>query len=183
MKLNSKNTFKKSTLRLIGRVSLIAIGFTSVVNAHSMVAQHGTINFVDNYVFLVLSLPSASFKNIDSDKDGHVSMIEFNNHRKKIMSDVKEKVYLATQKEKLAMEGLLLSPSTSHENDAEHVEQVIITARYSLPTADTKVNFNISLFGDSKVEKIYEITAFNEKLKLSQQLELTPKFASVKVFE
>ena len=82
MKLNSKDTFKKSILRGIGRVSLIALGFSGVVNAHSMVAQHG-----------------------------HVSMIEFNHHRKKIMSDVKEKVYLATQKEKLAMEGLLLSPS------------------------------------------------------------------------
>ena len=153
------------------------------MNAHSVVAQHGTLNFVDNYVFLVLSLPSTGFKNIDSDKDGHVSMIEFNHHRKKIMSDVKEKVYLAAPKERLAMEGLLLSPSISHENDAEHVEQVIITARYSLHTADTKVNFNISLFGDSKVEKIYEITAFNEKLKLSQKLELTPESTSVKVFE
>ena len=37
--------------------------------------------------------------------------------------------------------------------------------RYLLPTA-AKVNFNISLFGDSQIEKISEITAFNEKLEL-----------------
>lgn len=156
--------------------------FASGATAHAMVAQHGTLNFVKNHVFLILSLPISSIKKIDDDKDGHISMIEFNHHRKKIGSQVKENVYLDHQQHKLSMEGLLLSPSISYNNDNSYVEQVVVTARYSLPNPLTKVNFNISLFGVTKAEKMYEVSAFNEKLKLSQELELTPKSTSVKVF-
>jgi hypothetical protein len=52
-----------------------------LAEAHLMVAQHGTLNVVDDGVFMVLSLPVSAFDGVDDDNDGKVSMLEFNNHR------------------------------------------------------------------------------------------------------
>jgi hypothetical protein len=43
-----------------------------VAHAHLMVAQHGTLNIVDDGVFMVLSLPISAFDGIDDDKDGNL---------------------------------------------------------------------------------------------------------------
>ena len=58
-----------------------------------MVARHGTLNFVDDGAFMVLSLPMSAFEGIDDDGDGKVSMIEFNNHRTGIVGAVRHAVF------------------------------------------------------------------------------------------
>lgn len=65
----------------------------------------------------------------------------------------------------------------------EHVDQVVITARYSLPTSSTKVNFNIELFGAIQEEQLYKITAFNKEFALTHQFEITSTSRSTDVFE
>jgi hypothetical protein len=52
-----------------------------LAHAHLMVAQHGTLNIVDDGVFMVLSLPISAFNGVDEDSNGKISMLEFNNHR------------------------------------------------------------------------------------------------------
>lgn len=174
-------SFLKTTL-----VSMLVLGLlslTSIASAHIMVAQHGTLNFVDSNVYLVVSLPISAFKDIDDDKNGKVSLIEFNLHRKKITTTIHKNLYLAAEKDKLALEGLLLSPSIAHNSNNNHIDQVTIMGRYSLPNKQAIVNFNINLFGETKELKIYEITATNKKLKLSHKFELTPEQPSKIVFQ
>ena len=62
--------------------------------AHLMVAQHGTLNFVGQSAFMVLSLPISAFKNIDDDGNGAISLTEFNLHRKAIEKSVREQISL-----------------------------------------------------------------------------------------
>lgn len=164
-------------------ISLAMLAFSGGVNAHSMVAQHGTLNFVGKHVYVMLSFPLSSINKIDEDNDGHISMIEFNHQRKRISTQVKESIFLLYDKNKAQIEGLLLSPSISHSQHQEHVDQVVITARYSLPTPTTKVSFNIELFGAVKEEQVYEITAFNKKLALTHQFEINSMSRSANVFD
>lgn len=169
----------------------------NIANAHSMVAQQGTLNFVDNHVYVVLSLPVSAFKSIDDDNDGNISMLEFNLHRKEISAKIKENVYLTQQKNKLIMQGLLLNPSIQH-TDGNHakedkksdlnksnnpqIDQVAITARYTLPNANNKVDFNIKLFGNTNEQKKYDITAKNKKQNISNKFELNYKRSSSPAF-
>jgi hypothetical protein len=162
-----------------------------------MVAQQGTLNFVDNHVYVVLSLPVSAFKSIDDNNDGNISMLEFNLHRKEISAKIKENVYLTQQKNKLIMQGLLLNPSIQH-TDGNHtkedkksdlnksnnpqIDQVAITARYTLPNANNKVDFNIKLFGNTNEQKKYDITAKNKKQNISNKFELNYKRSSGPAF-
>ncbi len=69
-----------------GLLSMTTLGLLimpNLANAHLMVAEHGTLNFVDNNVFIVLSIPMSAFKGVDENKDGKVSIVEFNAHKKK----------------------------------------------------------------------------------------------------
>ena len=60
-----------------------------------MVAQHGTLNIVDDSTFMVLSLHISAFEGVDDDKDGKVSMVEFNSHRAAIVESVGQHVTLS----------------------------------------------------------------------------------------
>ncbi len=50
-----------------GLLSMTTLGLLimpNLANAHLMVAEHGTLNFVDNNVFIVLSIPMSAFKGL-----------------------------------------------------------------------------------------------------------------------
>lgn len=161
--------------------SILCLSISNTANAHSMVAQHGTLNFIDNHVFLLLSLPVSAFKYIDDDNDGAVSLGEFNNYRKEISADVHKQVFLTTQEKPLLIEGLLLSPSIAHSSKSNYIDQVSVMGRYTLPNASSKVDFTIRLFGTKKEELKYTIKATNKKEKLFHNFEIKPAL-SVKVF-
>jgi len=169
--------------KLINLVILGLLSLPSLVNAHAMVAQHGTLNFVDNNVFLMLSMPISAFSGIDDNKNGNISMVEFNLHRKKISRDVKESVYLTAVKEKLLIDGLLLNPSTSHIKGDNNIDQITVMGRYLLPNSAIKVNFNVKLFGETVALKTYDITATNKKQGLTEQFNITSGTPSIQVFK
>lgn len=175
---------KKCLLNVVG-LSLLSLSNLSA--GHLMVAQHGTLNFVDRYAYIVLSLPISAFEGIDDNKDGEITLNEFNNHRKQLSTEVIKSVYLSDENSEFVIDGLLLNPSFEHEHEHEHVteelnedqepqhiEQVTITGRYSLPSAQSKVNFNIKLFSAYKTLQRYEITAMNKKKNNKYQFYLTP---------
>ncbi|WP_166109065.1 hypothetical protein [Pseudoalteromonas sp. Z9A5] len=166
-------------------LSMVALGLLStpnLANAHLMVADHGTLNFVDNNVFIVLSIPMSAFKGVDENKDGKVSIEEFNAHKKQISKRVKKNVYLADHQYKFTIDGLLLNPEASHKHKNTNIDQITITGRYSMPTKLTKVNFNVKLFSNDKHKQRYQITATNKKQKLTHQFDLTPTSPLSKVF-
>ena len=166
-------------------INLAILGFLSlpsIVNAHAMVAQHGTLNFVNNSVFLMLSMPISAFSGIDDNKDGNISMVEFNLHRKKISRDVKESVYLTAVKDKLLIDGLLLNPSISHIKGKDNIDQITVMGRYLLPDVLMEVNFNVKLFGKTAPLKTYDITATNKKQGLTKQFDITSGIPSMQVF-
>jgi hypothetical protein len=156
-----------------------------------MVAQHGTLNFVDNYVYIVLSLPISAFTNIDDDKDGNISLNEFNKHRHDVSEEIIKSIYLSVHDADITINGLLLNPSFDHEHvkgqtqvqqNVKHLDQVTITGRYTLPSAQSKVNFNIKLFSIYKTLQRYEITAIDKKQQVEYQFDLTPSLPFSKVF-
>jgi hypothetical protein len=62
-------------------ILILTVPMSPSAQAHLMLAQHGTLNIVDDGAFMVLSLPISAFEGVDDDSDGKVSMVEFNNHR------------------------------------------------------------------------------------------------------
>ena len=181
---------KKCLLNVVG-LSLLSL--SNISSGHLMVAQHGTLNFVDHYAYIVLSLPISAFVGIDDDKDGEITLSEFNNHRRQLSAKVINSVYLSDENSEFLIDGLLLNPSFEHEHEhvaeelnedqePQHIEQVTITGRYSLPSAQRKVNFNIKLFSVYKTLQRYEITAINKKQNNKYQFYLTPSNSSSSLF-
>ncbi|MEL0659503.1 hypothetical protein V6255_10180 [Psychromonas arctica] len=167
---------------LINVASLSLLTLPMAGSAHLMVPENGTLNFVDDNVYVVLSLPISAFKGIDDDHDGHVSLKEFNDHRTEISANVMHNVYLSDVNNKFNIDGLLLNPTASHENTAE-IDELTIMGRYSLPTPDIKVSFSVKLFSVHKKLQHYDITATNKKQALHNKFQLNPTTPSTIVFK
>lgn len=182
----------KYSIKLL--LSLALLLFSQFSFSHAMVAQHGTVNFVKDGAFFLLSMPVSAFNGIDKDGNGEVSMIEFNLHRDHISASVKEKVYLsapttrtdltkqAEQTNKLIIDGLLLTPVTAHHNhhaNKNEVEQITVMGRYALPSANAKVALSIELFGDTPKHQTYFITASNKPMGLKKKVEVSTQLPAV----
>jgi hypothetical protein len=152
------------------KTSLIttAIFFTCILQsitsyAHVMVAQQGTLNVLDNGVFMVLSLPISAFEGVDDDNDGKLSNVEFSRHHKVISNLVHEKVILKDNKGKLTLEDMILSPVLSHQSPKSPSSQLIVMGRYSLTDPLSSLEYKIALFGKETTEKSFKITATRKK--------------------
>ncbi|WP_298940774.1 hypothetical protein [uncultured Psychromonas sp.] len=167
---------------LINVASLSLLIIPMMGSAHLMVAENGTLNFVDENVYVVLSLPISAFKGVDDDNDGHVSLKEFNEHRTEISANIMHNIYLSDVSNKFNIDGLLLNPTVSHENTTE-IDELTIMGRYSLPTPDTKVSFSVKLFSGHKKLQHYDITATNKKQALHNKFQLNPTTPTTIVFK
>ena len=155
-----KMTIKKMTdhnvsLRTI--ILTIMLSFCGLSNAfaHIMVAQHGTLNIVDNGVYAVVSLPISAFYQIDKHKSTTEKMVEFNAQRKKITTLIKDKMWLTENAYNHSLKGLRLIPSLDHHGDY----QVIVMGRFEIADASNRLEFNLNLFGEKNEENSYKITA------------------------
>ena len=153
-------------------LGLLGLPFFSY--AHIMVEQRGTLNIVDDKVFMVLCIPMSAFYTSDSNKDGIVSMLEFTNSRKKIAKTIKNKVVLSNGKSTFTIDGLLLSPEASHTK-MQSIEYVTITGRYTINGPLNDIKFNMDLFGISKKHRVIEITSINKKQNNKHTFTLTPQ--------
>ena len=174
-------TFNKKLFKYIAVIYIFS--GLSTVYAHSMVAQHGTLNVVDKHVFLLLSLPVSVFQEIDDNKDGNISKIEFNAHRKEAGEKVKDNIYLSMKENKLIIEGLLLSPSTAHTKDAKYIDQVTVMGRYTLPDKVSNINLSIKLFSQNEDQQVYKLTATNKKKALKDKFQLKPSVNIHRIFK
>lgn len=138
---------------------VIALMSPSAAHAHLMVAQHGTLNWVDNGVFMVLSLPISAFEGIDDNHDGQVSMVEFNNHRSTFTTSVKQHVKLSDKQNDHPLEGILLSPVIEHGVQEAALSQLIVMGRFALIEPCKPLYIHVGLYGKETSEQSFKITA------------------------
>ena len=167
-------------------VIFLALALTVLVlppaQAHLMAGQHGTLNIVDDGAFMVLSLPMSAFKGVDDDNDGHVSMIEFNNHRAAIVDSVRQNATLSGIAGNLPLEGIMLSPVVSHGSPEEPISQLTVMGRYSLSGLNSALRFQVDLFGTQSDEQLMEITATRNAKNQKYAFELTPVTPASPIF-
>ncbi len=109
------------------------LALASPAQAHLMVAQHGTLNFVGTGAFLVLSLPVSAFDGVDDDGDGRLSGAELQAHRAAIEATVVQRVRLADAHGVLPLQGVMLSLSPPDDAPAAPASQLVVLGRYALP--------------------------------------------------
>lgn len=170
----------KTKLLAISLSVLLGLG-TTPVQAHLMVAQHGTLNFLDDDVFMVLSLPASAFVDADENKDGLLSITEFSTHRSTLIKIVSEHVSLSTKEGDLLLNGLIISPVTPHNAPKEPADQIIAMGRFALDASDEALSFHVGLFGATVKDQTLEITATRKSENKKQVFELTPKTKTVKL--
>ncbi|MDC9508080.1 hypothetical protein [Pseudoalteromonas sp. Angola-4] len=173
-----KKIHKKALVALILVANIV---IAPVVYAHLMVAQHGTLNVIDNHAFIVLSLPISAFNNLDDDLNKKVSMDEFNAHKEQISKTIMRGVYLNDHHYKFSLEGLLLNPEVSH-TDTNNIEYITITGRYTVPDISAQLKLNVRLFSQNSDLNKYHITATNKQQKMTHQFALTPRTPFSTVF-
>ena len=162
---------------------LLNIFINQYSHAHVMVAQHGTLNFVDGAVYMVLSLPVTAFEGIDDNHDGKLSKAEFEHHQKSIAAIVQDKVVMSDSQGKLKLKGLVLSPISSHDSPKDSASQLIVMGKFELNDNLSSLHYQLSLFGNAASEQKIEITARNKATGLKQVMTFTPKNTSIDVFK
>lgn len=177
---------------LLTSVFFVFFSLSSYLQAHAMVAQHGTLNVIDEYAYLVLSLPVSAFNDVDDNKDGLVNIAEFNKHRKSMSEKILKQVVLFNKESEFTIDGLLLSPEIAHTGHENSIDQISITGRYTFKANGKNVYFNIGLFGTAANQKSFEITVLSKELIKGQKktktqrtkriFTLTPKITSSKIF-
>jgi hypothetical protein len=117
------------TLQLFAASVLLAAS----AHAHLMPAQRGTINWVGDGGFMVLSLPVSAFKNIDDDGDGQLSPAELGSHQAAITQQIQNGVQLLDGDTALPLQGILLNLSADDAQTNQPASQLLIMGRYRLP--------------------------------------------------
>ena len=165
---------------LISKLTLAVIGFFWLpAQAHLMEAQQGTLNIIDDGAFMVLSLPISAFEDIDDNKDGTVSMVEFNNHRSTIIESVKTRITLSDNEGNNPLEGVMLSPEVAHDTSAGFISQLVVLGRFALVETNRPLRFNNGLYGQHEAEQVVKITATRQADGKKHIFELTPEVSSI----
>lgn len=171
------------SVKYIVVILLLNILFSHYTYAHVMVAQRGTLNFVDDGVYMVLSVPVSAFEGTDDNKDGKLSKGEFDRHQAAIALIVKDKVALSNTSEKLILKGLMLSPATPHDASNSDASQLIVMGKFELKNTDSPLLYQFNLFGNTLAEKSIEITVRNKVKGLKQVIRFTPDNIASQLFK
>ena len=151
-------------------------------SAHLMVAQNGTLNVVNDGAFLLLSVPVSAFENIDDNGDKKLSKTEFTKHRPAIVAAVHEKVKLKDKTGYLTLEGMMLSPVASHQSSLLPSDQLIIMGRYQLKDLESKLSFQLGLYGTKPEEQSLAFTATWKAKSQKHKTVLSSKQSKVELF-
>lgn len=162
---------------------LMLYGLISVqASAHLMVAQHGTLNIIDNNAFMVLSLPISGFENIDDNNNGEISMIEFNSHRAAITFQVRKHIKMRDEQGNIVLEEIILSPVISHDDESQSISQLTILGKFNLRNNSDNLVFQADIYGKAETEKHLALTAKRKAKSQIQTFELTPNASSKALF-
>lgn len=159
--------------RLIGLFTVLAI-LAAPARAHLMVAQHGTLNFVDNAAFMVASIPISAFADIDEDADGDVTMYEFNRNREAVLSALKDSIFLTDGEGRLELQGILLSPVTQHDRSPHLITDLTVMGRFNLRDEASALSFENRLYGDKASQQTMNMSATRRTDGYNTEFVLTP---------
>lgn len=182
IRLNSKLNMKLSLTSVAKSVVLISALFSQVLYAHVMVAQRGTLNVAEDGVYMVISLPVSAFPTVDDDNDGKLSTEEFTLHRLEIISTVHSKITLKDEDGLLALQGIMLSPVTSHHSPHSPTSQIVVMGRFTLAKADSALEYQVNLFGKGEGEGTLAITATRKGKSDKHAFELSKENSKVLLF-
>ena len=172
----------KRILNLVMSV-MMTLGVSSAAIAHLMVAQHGTVNIVDDGAFMVLSVPVSAFYALDTDGDGVVTMIEFNDHRAQIVESIRHNVVLSDDHGNLVLEGIMLSPDTDHdETNSQTGGQITVMGRFALVDPSAALSLFVGLYGAKDAEQNMQITGTRPAESAAYVLVLTPQASGGELF-
>jgi hydrogenase/urease accessory protein HupE len=150
---------------------------------HLIVDQKGTINFVEDGAFLVVSLPVAALEGADDDGDGKLSFAEMARHTPELQRQIKAGIRLTDRSGEKALDGLLLNLSPPDSAPSSPATHIVAMGRFALGgPAESFANarFESSLFGRAESERTLIITL--KRGGQSQLLLLTPDNPGGRVF-
>lgn len=125
---------------------------TPSAHAHLLPAGHGTLNFVDDGAYLVLSMPTDAFSFADTNRDGTLTSGEFAKHREKITAQVLRSVVLRDRRgASLPLEGLMLSLSTHNHDGSAAAGHILALGRFAVDEEHDRFSLQIDL-GRSAVD-------------------------------
>ena len=140
-----------------------------------MKAQHGTLNFKEDGIYMVLSLPASVFDRADEDNDNLLSMTEFSQQRTEIIKTVTEFVTFTSKEQVYRLQNVLVSPVTPHDSPKAPAEQIVAMGKFVLTDKNQPLQFAVELFGNNPEEHVLHITASKKSENQKQKFELTPK--------
>jgi hypothetical protein len=153
---------------------------SGAAHAHLMVAQRGTLNFVDAGAFMVLSLPVSAFQGVDDDGDGRLSMAEGHAHWRDIEAQVRAGVQLVSEQGAAPLEGVIFNLSPPDNAPAAPASQLVVMGRFAWPSSQEGGRFGLRLFGTQVDEQTQHITV--TRGGETQLLTLSPERAEMAVF-
>lgn len=174
----------KRRLKMLLVSVLMTLGVTASAQAHLIVAQHGTVNIVQDGAFMVLSVPISAFSAVDEDGDGAVTMIEFNNQRAQIVESIRRNVVLSDDHGGLALEGILLSPEAAHDETgaSPRIEQLTVMGRFTLVDPNAALSLFVGLYGATQAEQSLQVTGTRQAQGPEHVLVLTPLASGGELF-
>lgn len=155
---------------------LLWVALAPAASAHLMPAQRGTLNIVDDGVFMVLSLPVSAFSGLglDENSDGSVSLQEFDKYRGSIIETVRKNVTMIDHQGIALLHGVMLSPVMPHDDAVTSISQLTVLGRFNVNNAVGAMRFQVGIYGRAAAEQSLEIMAMRKRDKQKTVFELTP---------
>jgi hypothetical protein len=119
-----------------------------------MVAQHGTLHFVGDGAFLVMSLPASAFPFADADHDGRLSAAELQWHQAAITAAVQADLRLLDATGPRPLEGLMFTLSPAEEAPGTEGRELVVLGRFALAQVDGPFQFELSRFSSGGSEQV-----------------------------
>lgn len=150
--------------------------------AHLIVAQHGTLTLTERGVYMVLSLPVSAFDGLDNNRDGRVTMAEFNRYRQAIVKAIESNVMLSEDQESVAIDGILLSPDQAHDAEPGILSHIVVMGHFGISAGARNVYFRVGLYGDQPSQQVLAITAASRLDGREAAFELTAENRASLIF-
>jgi|GEM_PF-797089 len=162
--------FISSTTTLLMAGILLSLN----ASAHLMVSQQGTINVVGAEAFVVISIPISTFKGIDTNQDGHISMIEFNQHRNTVTQQLVQNFVLLDKDQSIELVDVLLSPVQPHHSTDQHFTQLTVMGKFKLDDLSESIKLKINLYGTAEDEQRLKVTLIRAEDHIEQTMQFNP---------
>jgi hypothetical protein len=164
---------------LMWLTSLFSLLFLQTAQAHLMVAQRGTLNFVGTGGFVVMSVPVDAFNGVDDDGDGLMSLDEMKAHGDHIEAQVQQGLQLRDRSGPRPLQALMLNLSPDDNAPLAPATHLVVLGRFALSdeqgtsASASGLTLHFSLFGKGPDAQQQHMVVSQGALR--QQLVLVPE--------